>query len=289
MIAIIFGSGLLSGVVALTPFTRERVKSRISSGDSDAVPKQHLQILGLYDSGTSLLHSTLEANFPGLFELRGSADFDGLGPGIWKHANLDALVHFEPGHARQHREQHVIGVAMVRNPLSWLQALRKAPYDFEDCVQGRRWLTHRCALPDSAPRHQAAWLGERLVFPSIPGIWSNWTESYQHLRDYGFDRSVVIRYEDLVTDPGAVLASIAEIAGVPLPSTVVIQKEPAKDTGEPHGRQEALRLIKTKAHLANYSQPDLRLACAQIDRRLARRLEYFDCSAAFPEDDLTMF
>ena len=111
-------------------------------------------MLGLFNSGTTLLTESVAANFPRVHAGRGAAG----STRFWKHAPLSAAraagVLPELG--------STVGLGIVRNPFAWLRSMRTQPYDFKFSLRRpdaqtdprptafrKDWLTVPCELNSS--------------------------------------------------------------------------------------------------------------------------------------------
>jgi hypothetical protein len=230
-----------------------------------------LQVLGLFNTGTNLVQKLMMKNFP-------TAHF-GPGPtSFWKHAKPSAMSRLKS----TLQSSGVVGVAVIRDPMSWLQSMKKAPYDLGNCVHSYNWLTASCTLPApcSGPPAsncaQAAHQGP-MTFSSVPAFWNEWTKDYDKLNTFGFQKFVVVRYEDVVLQTEQVLADIATAAGLPAPAMVMQQHAPAKTHGASNGRAAAIQKLRSKSYLRLYSPQNRKAACARLDKPLMAKHDYHDC------------
>lgn len=236
-----------------------------------------VQILGLYNTGTNLLQALLDKNFPGVFVAPTPARH-GFGQIFWKHVQPTELMRKDPSLRGQLEAHKTVAIAMVRDPLAWLQSTKAAPYDLAGCMRtyGTAWLTSPCTLPlqsDSGGGAAYTMPGPQTL-PSLPAFWNEWTADYERLQDFGFQQSLVIRYEDIVLDTEGVLGKIAALAGVPPPASVQQKHGPAKPGG---GRAQALAKLRSKAWLDGYSPEELSAACSRLTPALMSELDYHDC------------
>lgn len=242
--------------------------------------QRSVQILGLYNTGTNLLQALLDKNFPGVFVPPGPRRH-AFGQIFWKHVQPTVLMRKSPGLRAQLEAHDTVALAMVRDPLAWLQSTKVAPYDLAGCVDGKTgtsWLTGACTLPlHSASGGGAAYtMPGPQTLPSLPAFWNEWTKDYERLQEFGFRQSLVIRYEDIVLDTEAVLEKIAQLVGVPPPESVRQKHGPAKDIGG--GRAAAIAKLQSKSWLHGYKPEGLAAACARLDPTLMSSLDYHDCS-----------
>lgn len=233
-----------------------------------------VQILGLQDSGTTFLKQLLERNF--LQELNIScAHADWFGRGFYKHGNVEMLVRLEPWRRRYLEDYDFVGVAIIRNPISWLRSVKKAPYKLAACVEGHDWITRACHHP--CPVGHTGHLSHiEADFRNLGTVWSNWTHTYQKLHQFGFKDSIIIRYEDLVQNTQLTLDRIGEVIGSKTKKRLHEVYEPSKPGGRPVDYDEALKKIQQREYLAEYTASELRQACNTVDVQL---MQHYDFSA----------
>eukprot|EP00928_Gymnodinium_smaydae_P044037 TRINITY_DN293_c0_g1_i2.p1 TRINITY_DN293_c0_g1~~TRINITY_DN293_c0_g1_i2.p1 ORF type:complete len:354 (+),score=48.87 TRINITY_DN293_c0_g1_i2:48-1109(+) len=258
------------------------------------------QALGLYNTGTNLLTSFLQVNLPsGFFVVS-----DMVRPGLWKHSNLK--YSWERGDARKKIKKvksryNYSAIAMIRNPFSWMASMLKAPYDLRLCLGNEYdgpfkvrsdWLKSECYVPcpttaggEVVPRsrgvetHCKAWHPKTLS--SIVEVWNEWNRAYMSATEYGFDRIMVVRYEDLVTHPTQVLSRIAKYLKVEMPSEPQIPEEAAKKHGEPVGRVAALVKMRNQEFMGTFGPEDVAWVCSRLDKSLLERYGYASSCAGF--------
>eukprot|EP00928_Gymnodinium_smaydae_P010408 TRINITY_DN1391_c0_g1_i1.p1 TRINITY_DN1391_c0_g1~~TRINITY_DN1391_c0_g1_i1.p1 ORF type:complete len:359 (-),score=18.24 TRINITY_DN1391_c0_g1_i1:102-1124(-) len=245
------------------------------------------QAIGLFNTGTNLLEQLLELNFP---------EF-GRDTKIWKHSNLKYNQEFKDSSKTVndvHSNYNYSAIALIRNPFSWLVSMLKAPYDLQFCLgqdfkpkfKARKdWLTHECFMPcpTTAPRTYLRYSNEERLhcgdmhaktLSSIVEVWNEWNRAYTAATRYGFDRILVIRYEDLVSYPTGTLAQIAKYLDVPMPAAPKIPEEPAKTHGNAVDRDAALNKIRNREYMESFGTKDVSWACQQFDKSLLERYNY---------------
>eukprot|EP00928_Gymnodinium_smaydae_P044036 TRINITY_DN293_c0_g1_i1.p1 TRINITY_DN293_c0_g1~~TRINITY_DN293_c0_g1_i1.p1 ORF type:complete len:355 (+),score=41.57 TRINITY_DN293_c0_g1_i1:41-1105(+) len=245
------------------------------------------QPLGLYNTGTNLLGRLLYLNLPNRFFVPTDDD----PAGIWKHSNLRYSWEAEDAAKRIRAvklEHNYIAIAMIRNPFAWMDSMLKAPYGLHYCLQGgyevpfklrRDWLTHECFVPcpttaggelvpasngekqHCEPRHPR-------TLSSIVEVWNEWNRAYMSATEYGFDRIMVVRYEDLVMKPTEVLHQIAKYMKVEMPAVPQMAEEAAKTHGHPVDRDTALNKIRNKEYMGSFAAEDVAWVCSRLDKRL---------------------
>lgn len=229
-----------------------------------------VQILGLYNTGTNLLQALLDKNFPGVF-VPPAPGRKAFGQIFWKHVQPTVLMRKAPNLKHQLEVHDAVALAMIRDPLAWLQSTKTAPYDLVNCVHRPGWITAPCTLPlhTSTGGGAAHTMPGPQTLPSLPAFWNEWTDDYGHLQDFGFRRSLVISYEELVLDTEGVLDKIAHLVGVAPPATVQHKHRPAKPLGG--GRAAAIAKLSGKTWLTGYAPGELKAACARLSPELMQK------------------
>lgn len=246
---------------------------------------RYVQIMGLQDTGTNLLHSMLWANFPQIvFFCETKSKGPRVRDGLWKHANLRLTQKAMSKEVKDSLRHHKVSLlAMVRQPLSWLQSIHKAPYELWNCTLGKEWLSRQCLHPVPAGYSS---IDRELMddtfrrFPNIVSIWKYWVQAYMNLGEAGdlfAGGSMVIRYEDLVLDPQGTMRKVADLIGVKLPGEIQYPLEPAKNHGRAVGYSEAVEKIRKKTYLLNYSKAEIFEACDLLKDSAAEAFAYHDC------------
>uniref|UniRef100_A0A7S0FBV3 Sulfotransferase domain-containing protein n=1 Tax=Pyrodinium bahamense TaxID=73915 RepID=A0A7S0FBV3_9DINO len=230
--------------------------------------------MGLWNTGTNLLWELLLKNFG---PLRGSR---AVGMDVWRHSKpADAMECYQD---KQGAFKDMVTVAVVRNPLSWIQSMRKAPYELEGCASSDhwdgsdRWATADCKFVVRCLNPQRGYTRE-VHASNIESVWNEWTSQYNRLHQLGFGAPVVISYEELVLDTAGALSKIAAAMRVPAPTVLKQQYGPAKVHGESNGRAAALMKLEKKSYLDMYTEETRREVCARLDRPIMRAHGYHDC------------
>lgn len=262
-----------------------------------------VQIMGHYNSGTNLLVALLEKSFHG--QAKSNSLYGPFEPLFWKHASVSALREmnrskFAPwvsqwfGNGLDDESLNAtVGIAMVRNPLSWLRSFRNASYDLKHCSLGNDWLTRPCTYPD--------WndLDDKRMEPSLSGrkyanleqIWNEWMQDYVSLQDFGFKNAAYIRYEDLVLDATETISRMFMDLNLSVPEFAPTQDTDARNFDadgnfvihtEANARAKALKKIKSKSYLSEFTKDELVDACSRLDKDLMHQLGYDDCDIVQP-------
>jgi hypothetical protein len=237
-------------------------------------------VLGQYNTGTNLLMELVRRNFPtqvATSYIPSNLQVDRASPAevLWKHSKPATI---SPSWQRELRQCGAVALVMQRDPLSWLQSIKKAPYDYGACVRGPGWLTSACTLP--AWRHSrngGRTAATPVTLASLEAHWNEWTREYHRLRDFGFADAVLIRYEDLVRDTGTEMSRIARAINAPEADVVKQVHGSAKSHGNSAGRAAAIEKLETKSYLKLFKNAELEAACARLDLNLMHIDQYEDC------------
>jgi len=220
---------------------------------------RRILILGQFNTGTNLLSKLVSLNFGR------TLDYGGL----WKHTRptrgLPSL-----------KQQDPAILVMVRDPLSWLQSVRKSPYNLGSCV-GPNWLSSSCTMDaNTSPQNG---FHPSVTLSSLEAFWNVWYGEYAELPHKGFHHVVLIRYEDLVLNTERELNRVATAIGSPSVRNVVQQHAPAKSHGQSNGRAAAIAKLRSKSYLHLYSGLERTQACTRLDKKLMNDNGYHDCQA----------
>jgi len=305
---------------ALLQVSKSSIKSQhdvVNKVSLGGAAKVHFKIMGLYNTGTHFLRELIQRNL-GNFSIvapPGQCDDSttvvrcvaSTGCGFWKHSHLRLLWQnysywrlLTTGSGNSLEEcgrDNVIGLAMVRNPISWIASVHRRPWDLRQCVNRSGWINSSCTYPPTTP--DASLRG--VTFSSIPEIWNNWTADYESLASFGFKRSLVITYEDLVTDTERVLTQIAVLANLSLPKSVNLVDDgvallhtdlgtndrraaAANNFSKINDRENATKDIEKKSYLSKFSMQELGVMCARLNISSMQRFGYKDCDALATSD-----
>jgi hypothetical protein len=229
-------------------------------------------VFGQFNTGTNLLEKLFLQNFhyATKHQVRTGK--------VWKHLRPTEFANVDlPNDA--------VLLVCIRDPLSWLRSMRKAPYDLSSCVQGAPygwhghkrdgfWIEQPCTLKS---RRFGLYTMPRVDFRGLADYWNRWMEEYDELPRLGFKQVLFIRYEDMVLDTEAVLDEIGHAIGREAPKNAVQVHGPAKTHGRANGRQEAIMKLNSKRYLHSYSRAELQTACKVLDRRVMEEHGYTDC------------
>jgi len=239
------------------------------------------KIMGQYDSGTHLLRETLVRNFGSNVTVSEPNQLGSSECSFWKHASLRQLAQKSPKNLTDCNLPHTIGVAVIRNPVSWLHSLHSnalLPWmDIAPCAKQKDWLTSSCTYPLYTPDE----ILRGVTFSSMQEIWNRWLADYESLSSFGFNRNLIVRYEDLVLYPGQVLTEVAALANLTLPVEPSLVNDRISlmhtDGKDEHDRDVAIHKIESKTYLADFNIANLRDLCGRLDKGIMRRHGYTDC------------
>eukprot|EP00928_Gymnodinium_smaydae_P096120 TRINITY_DN8424_c0_g1_i7.p1 TRINITY_DN8424_c0_g1~~TRINITY_DN8424_c0_g1_i7.p1 ORF type:complete len:331 (+),score=58.52 TRINITY_DN8424_c0_g1_i7:74-1066(+) len=257
-----------------------------------------VQVIGLQNTGTNLMETAVEMNFPGRAVLTSD-----VGGGMWKHSNINFTWQTNEGAEiirQEFQEKHIRTIATVRDPLSWLVSMRKAPYDMMPCLSAtgfslpyvvrEDWLTHECycTCPTAVPAPLVSYpeLDDADVQHCLPKfnrtmsslveVWNQWNAAYSASSEFGFPELLIVRYEDMVLTPEPVLQRVADYLDLPLPATALVPEDAAKSHGDPNGRAAAMEKIRQRTFLSGYQDGDVEGICSRLDERVLMRFDYRD-------------
>jgi len=226
-----------------------------------------VKIRGPFDSGTNFLHQLLKKN--GIFEH--SADYgqeetaEDLGG--WKHWPLQ----WEPADMEKPNRFRIL---VARHPLAWFLSNERTPYDIKcndfhgssECTFELYHILDKCSNPVIRDKLQ----GRGFVkFDNIMEIWNMYYKGYLETEF----PSLIVRYEDLLADPEAVVERIAQETGQKIDnSSVKVFKDQAKTIGR--NFEEAKEYNLKKMFLAKYEIAEIPNILEYIDQDVLAQLGY---------------
>lgn len=235
--------------------------SHASFGDGRELPHSgplvQLQILGSFDSGTTLMKRLLQVNMGEDTIRRACPDGDDSGHCyFWKHTPPELL---EERVRKQLGFGNLLVLAMVRSPLALVQGLTKAPYNLRNCIRKVAWekyeeLPCTTTVPTKNPPEPLTQVVGH--YSGIAGYWNSQTQAYHDLaaRSSGIAglQVMIIEYERLVIDTAAVLSEVAQAMGLQLNGPFQDLPGPSKTHGDAHGHAQALDDITNMRYLEKY-------------------------------------
>eukprot|EP00471_Norrisiella_sphaerica_P002965 CAMPEP_0184483688 /NCGR_PEP_ID=MMETSP0113_2-20130426/5367_1 /TAXON_ID=91329 /ORGANISM="Norrisiella sphaerica, Strain BC52" /LENGTH=319 /DNA_ID=CAMNT_0026864247 /DNA_START=99 /DNA_END=1058 /DNA_ORIENTATION=- len=205
--------------------------------------------MGMFDSGTNLMRVYWTLNF-------GAPD---VLP-FWKHAppmkqELGGFQELLDEKLAQLKLQNRSVVATVRNPISHMVSWKKCGYSLVGCTN-KQWsdiMTSPCQFK-YVQGYPEEWPLASFEAPGLVNVWNEYTRGYLELAEK-HDNLMVIRYEDLVSDPEKTIKAFAKFAGFKVPHKIVHVESPAKDHGNPAGREASLSKIEEHEYLYETHHP----------------------------------
>jgi len=272
------GAGAAQGLWSGTDLSAERVRAidhRLGHGFLrkvvDTPAKLNVQIFGLQNSGADLMNALVHMNFGNQLNYYsgGSADSStNSRHGHWTHANLKEKWKIEKGSILAQKNDNIHAIIIIRNPLSWLQAMRANPEELESCVAGDDWIVRPCT--HKIPSGQDSKVPSQ-TFSSLAAIWNQWYDGFQNAELFGFPHRVIITYENLVRNPKGAMTHVGNFLGLKEPAQGWAMPSDSKD------RDEAIHLMMTKRYLELYSPTQKSQACLQLDKDLQHLYGFDDC------------
>jgi len=221
---------------------------------------------GMFDSGTNLMDAYKILNFKAPKKLE---FFKHLPPMIQNGVDYQK-EYFEPRLKQFKKEGNEGIVAMVRNPISHLVSWKKAGYDLHKCSE----LPWETVLSSTCKFQHGRFPQFHFEAPGLVNVWNKYVRGYLELAEK-HDNFMIVRFEDLVIDPEATVAAVAKFQGLKVPDPLVHVYAPAKPSGTPSGRSEALSKIQDHQYLVEGDMPiveHLEQMCTSIDWSLVEKL-----------------
>mmetsp|Transcript_25839 Transcript_25839/g.35993 ORF Transcript_25839/g.35993 Transcript_25839/m.35993 type:complete len:178 (-) Transcript_25839:214-747(-) len=162
---------------------------------------------------------------------------------------------------------------MVRNPISHLVSWKKAGYEMVNCTK-QSWesiMSSDCSFGRPIRHHPVTF---HFKAPGLVNVWNVYVKGYLELAKR-HENFLIVRYEDLVVDPDAVVRALAQFEGVKVPEHIEHVGPPAKKCGSPEGRSAALQKILQHEYLFEETEPVkdyVPQICASVDWSLVERL-----------------
>lgn len=255
-------------------------------------PAKHVQILGLFDTGTNLLEEMVKDNFPSLH----LETVNESTPFIWKHTLSGAKAIYKAiskNLPSTSSPEDVVVLAMVRSPIASIVSLKKAPYSLMACTDktyaemGKPCIgyvndtdhtrgpwynetVHRAShiydVPDKARYHAEQ-------FNATMQVYNDYVNQYKELKKLSaFKDVLIIPYEDLVLHPDKIMHEVAQVIGQDAPAQIQVATTSAKDHGESVDRNQALAKLKGRDWLKEFhNDPDgLFALCKYLNRSLVK-------------------
>jgi len=190
----------------------------------------------------------------------------------WKHWPLQA----EPLNMKN--DEHRFNIMVMRHPLSWLLSIKKTPYD----VSCETWETFSdCSLdvaaemknPDVTFSPQSKEMiseNQKIEVKNLIGLWNMYARGYLNTEIPG----VIVRYEDFLTQPNAVLNSMKAELGITESKEFVPMLKPAKTNKSSKGFDAAKKYNVNKQFIQEYDPKLLKHIKATVDKDAMEKLGY---------------
>jgi len=230
-------------------------------------------VLGLPFTGTELLQQMMAFSFGASSNPSGSGQVWWADP-TWKHANPALVTQRMPNSVKFRTEHNSAPIVMVRDPLSWLIALRNGPSnELDECIADEDWASKACEHPSAA--------GEPgyVEYPSIMAVWNEWMQVYSNLTAHGYNEPLRVRYEDLVADPKGTMTTVANHLNLTFTTSGGNYIElSATGTAESQTRSKVMKQLHDKPYLQEYSESHKQKVCSQLTSELRNKYSYNDCN-----------
>lgn len=232
---------------------------------------KHFCIHGIFRTGTNFARAVFEMNYDGI------AEYDSFG---WKHAPYPIL-----SRGSRIPLPEIPSVFLTRNPILALSSLysyaRKNKRNISSAADDgvTPFLINRIVIRDGENSKSA-----ELYFSNPVEMWNSLNWNYLSTVGKKAD-SFHVRYEDLVAEPEATTAAVAEVLGLERTSgEFKIPKNRMKNLGSNTHNMDRFQSDKTfnrdalsfERYSTEFEAGDLDFILARADRDLLRRAGYFD-------------
>jgi len=260
---------------ALVVLSSVQFKTKVVIRNGGQIPEDpFFKIRGPFDTGTNFIAKLLAIN--GIDVHGGSAylhDESDHPTGGWKHWPLQ----WEPANMKKPNRFNVL---IARHPLSWFLSLDKATYDikcenFDGSAPCKFELWHVLDKTDN-PNVQKALGGKGygfgkgyVDFDSVVDIWNLYYRGYINTDN----PSVIVRYEDFLTQPEEAVRTIGDLMGVPV-SNFQQFTDAAKGDTISRTFDEAYDWNINRKYMDKYTQEQINLISSKIDHDVLAKLGY---------------
>jgi hypothetical protein len=243
--------------------------------------EKRIHLLGPPDSGTHLLVSSLQMNWPGKTQ-RACKSQSVCDVSLWKHSigpENDIFEHLAGcGDNLCNKKQktnmsEAVLVIMVRSPISQMASWKKAPYSLKPCFN-KAWneLDEPCWSNTSPLCHDVVegckpWehVKDSIEFDSSVAVYNSYIEEYLELKkDKRIGDVILVPYEDLVYTPDVELTKIANAMGWDIPGEFRILGSKAK-ADHSRDRQQALNHLKARSWLDDAGKKNVLTICGLLN------------------------
>mmetsp|Transcript_8059 Transcript_8059/g.18846 ORF Transcript_8059/g.18846 Transcript_8059/m.18846 type:complete len:445 (-) Transcript_8059:227-1561(-) len=301
------GSGLTLPIAKRTwNQSAQRLEQRGPRRPYKGAPRKssHVQIFGLYTSGTNSLQ----------FDLSHGLENTSVCP--------DTVVHFEATHERtchgprmgKHNAPQFIKkflasepagrfnlktVFILRDPFSWLKSILRNKQYLMPCRREGHWLNHTCSchgLTRRRPADKVCQLdGPRgdLAYRNIVGMWKHYARGYMRIIKADRARNpseherrvALVSYRDLVVEPQCTLSNIAHQLRLKRNNKDAeqLQEHEAKNDAAHANRGSAVTDLLTRSYMSYFQTWEVAAVCKQLLPRFPKELMGLltDCHSHF--------
>jgi len=230
-------------------------------------------VLGLPFSGTALLQQMMAFSFGASSNPSGSGQIWWADPS-WQHANPALISERYPNSVKWRTEHKSAPIIVVRDPMSWLMALRNGPEnELDECIMDDDWASKACNHPSAAgePGYEE--------YPSIMGVWNEWVQAYSNLTSHGYNEPLTVRYEDLVADPEGTMDKIGKHLKLKFTKASGNYIELSDAIDKENTQSKVMEQLSAKSYLQQYSESQKHEVCSQLSLELMNKYFYMDCNA----------
>jgi len=228
------------------------------------MPKDaYIKVMGPFNTGTDYLTQLLNAND---IPSHGDADTEGgweYWPSQWKPADMTGAKRFN--------------IVVARNPLSWVLKMKEHGENVE-CSYQEHGLKAPCtySLPEGGYTNKNQRLRSALhgdVFARFDNILSVWNFYY---RGYLADSvpTLVVRYEDLLHDPQAVVSEIGEATGHIIKNMTKDGRRVSSFKSVPAPQGENMQWNVGKQFMSQFTETEREWMRTQLDAQCMNQFGY---------------
>lgn len=279
--------------------------------------QRELVIFGMYSSGTKMLADLVQKNleYPNSISLCKNYTARGYCGNVWKHTHpnrVQELPSLRSPDAAPLRQ--IVAVVIVRHPFSVIRSLVRHSYDMScagglvnetvDIGRPTRLASEPCMYVEPDAEFMASTQANMVRLPnatceradgrtldghepcwaSLAEAWNSYIAGYAQLPvSDTFQRTVVLRYEDVVEFPMTAVRRIARAVGLPQPDHVEnVERMLGRKGWGFAGRNVSLERLRSVGHAANTSCSDVREICKRLNPTLMHRFGYHGCETVWP-------
>lgn len=237
-------------------------------------------ISGMFNTGTNAMDWTLQHNL---------LDHKTRWQVPWGKHRLASVKwnHTANDHMGLWNKTNTLPVVVIKDPYTWLQSMCNAPYE-------AKWRHRPQHCPNLVPNdfdHALSPLSSNLssvpvkivfdanstyYWDSLIDVWNDWYRQYYDVKVVDYPR-LMVRFEDLLFAPDALLSIIADCIGSRIAQPMVHQTHSSKSHGSGTDLVHAFTKFGSnndKFRWNNMTVPDLQFAMSHLDPELMRVFDY---------------